>query len=390
MPEEILIDHYDYSLPEDRIAQEAAEPRDSSRLLLYKQGQISDHRFTELSRFLPDGTSLFLNNAKVIPARLILNNSTGARIEVFLLQPEGADHVTALNAIGTVSWNCLIGNRKKLKAGEVLQTRIGNTLLALTLSGEQTVRFEWDSTEAFAELIALFGSLPLPPYIKHKAEAYDRERYQTVYSAVSGSVAAPTAGLHFSDAVINSLENAGIPMHYVTLHVSAGTFLPVKVNDALQHPMHSECFTVDAEQIRAVRDAEKTVAVGTTSCRVLESLYWGAVNLYEGRPDPFNIAQFDYQGRQETFDRAAAMDFLLNYLEQRGDHVLSGASSIMIVPGYKFRVVEGLITNFHQPKSTLLLLISALLGDDWKKVYKHALDNGYRFLSYGDSSLLLP
>lgn len=390
MPEEILIDHFDYPLPDDRIAQEAAEPRDSSRLLLYKQGQISDHRFGELSSLLPEGTSLFLNNAKVIPARLILNNSTGARIEVFLLQPEGADHVTALNAVGTVEWNCLIGNRKKWKAGEVLQTSIGSTLLNLRLSGEQTVCFDWNSTEAFAELIELFGSMPLPPYIKHKAGAYDRERYQTVYSAVSGSVAAPTAGLHFSDAVMSGLRSAGIPTHYVTLHVSAGTFLPVKVNDALQHPMHQEYYTADLPQIRALRDAEKVVAVGTTSCRVLESLYWGAVNLFEGRQDPFNIAQFDYQGRQETFDRAAAMDFLLNYLEQRGEHVLSGASSIMIVPGYKFRVVEGLVTNFHQPKSTLLLLISALLGDDWKKVYNHALDNGYRFLSYGDSSLLLP
>lgn len=390
MPEEILIDHFDYPLPEDRIAQEAAEPRDSSRLLLYKEGQISDHRFFELSSFLPEGTSLFLNNAKVIPARLILNNSTGARIEVFLLQPEGADHVTALNAVGTVAWNCLIGNRKKWKAGEVLETRIGNTLLRMELSGEQSVRFSWDSSEAFAELIELFGNLPLPPYIKHKAGTYDRERYQTVYSAISGSVAAPTAGLHFSDAVMSSLKSAGVPMHYVTLHVSAGTFLPVKVNDALQHPMHSEYFTVDAAQIRAVRDAEKTVAVGTTSCRVLESLYWGAVNLYEGRPDPFNIAQFDYQNRREIFDRASAMDFLLKHLAHRGEQVLSGASSIMIVPGYKFRVVEGLITNFHQPKSTLLLLISALLGDEWKRVYKHALDNGYRFLSYGDSSLLLP
>lgn len=380
---------YDYLLPEDRIAQSAAEPRDGSKLLVYQGASCRDHVFTDLPNCLPKQASLFFNNAKVIPARVFLKNSTGANIEVFLLQPFQNEHVLALNAKQRCTWSCLIGNKKKWKSEEVLSIELEDTLVELTQVADSTVEFSWQGGQAFVELLEKIGKLPLPPYIKHEANDQDNSRYQTVYSEIQGSVAAPTAGLHFTDSVLEDLNRAGVKQNFVTLHVSAGTFLPVKVDDARAHNMHSEVYAINRPEIESVLSSGCLIAVGTTSTRVLESLYWVGVNLIEGRANPLTISQFAYEERG-TFSVKESLEAILNYMDTEGLDSVLGETSIMIVPGYEFKIVKGLITNFHQPKSTLLLLISAFIGENWKTVYAHALDKGYRFLSYGDSSLLLP
>lgn len=390
MAEQILIENYNYHLPESSIAQHAAEPRDSSRLLKYVDGKTEDFRFKDLVNLLPGNSALFMNNAKVIPARIILKNSNGARIEVFLLQPYNSDHVTALNAVKSCEWECLIGNSKKWKADEILEIYAGNTRINIERSASNRVCFNWEDGQAFVHILEAFGKLPLPPYIHHEAGDNDLNRYQTVYAKVSGSVAAPTAGLHFTDEVFASLDKAGVKRHYLTLHVSAGTFLPVKVSDANEHIMHSEVFSAGTELIKALSETENVIAVGTTSCRVIESLYQLAVNLKAGLEKPFNIEQFSYRKTERLMSRKEAMTYLLRYMSDNNLTEINGSTSIMIAPGYRFMGIDGLITNFHQPGSTLLLLISAFIGDDWRGLYQDALDKGYRFLSYGDSSLLLP
>ena len=389
MEGKVLIKDFDYNLTEDKIAQSAAEPRDSSKLLLYSKGQISDKVFSSLPELLPDNSSLYFNNAKVIPARIFLKNSNAATIEVFLLQPYKMEHVQALNAKETCVWSCLIGNKKKWKPEEILEIEIEETRIQLRQIEDLVVEFKWQSGLAFVELLEKIGKLPLPPYIKHEANAEDAGRYQTVYSKIQGSVAAPTAGLHFTQTVLNEIAKKGISQNYVTLHVSAGTFLPVKVEDARAHDMHQEIYSVNRAEIEAILDGKQIVAVGTTSTRVLESLFWAGVNLIDKKENPFKIEQFVYESRKEC-TLGESMLAILNYLNENSLDAVYGETCIMIIPGYRFRVVKGLITNFHQPKSTLLLLISAFIGDSWKTVYAHALENGYRFLSYGDSSLLLP
>lgn len=389
MEGKVLIKDFDYNLTEDKIAQSAAEPRDSSKLLLYSKGQISDKVFSSLPELLPDNSSLYFNNAKVIPARIFLKNSNAATIEVFLLQPYKMEHVQALNAKENCVWSCLIGNKKKWKPEEILEIEIEGTRIQLKQIEDLVVEFKWQSGLAFVELLEKIGKLPLPPYIKHEANEEDAGRYQTVYSKIQGSVAAPTAGLHFTQTVLEEIAKKGILQNYVTLHVSAGTFLPVKVEDARAHDMHQEIYSVNRAEIEAILDGKQIVAVGTTSTRVLESLFWAGVNLIEKKENPFKIEQFVYESRKEC-PLEESMRAILNYLNENSIDAVYGETSIMIIPGYRFRVVKGLITNFHQPKSTLLLLISAFIGDSWKTVYAHALENGYRFLSYGDSSLLLP
>jgi S-adenosylmethionine:tRNA ribosyltransferase-isomerase len=389
MDRKVLIKDFDYSLAEDKIAQSAAEPRDSSKLLLYSKGQISDSVFHQLPECLNENSSLYFNNAKVIPARIFLKNSNAATIEVFLLQPYKMEHVMALNANETCVWSCLIGNKKKWKQEEVLEIEIEGTNLKVKQVEDLVVEFTWQSGLAFVEILEKIGKLPLPPYIKHEANEDDAERYQTVYSKIQGSVAAPTAGLHFTDSILDKIADKGISQKFVTLHVSAGTFLPVKVEDARTHDMHQEIYSINKAEIAAVLDGKQIIAVGTTSTRVLESLFWAGVNLIDNKENPFKIEQFVYENRK-SYTKEQSMSAILDYLEGNKIEAVYGETSIMVVPGYEFRIVKGLITNFHQPKSTLLLLISAFLGDDWKRVYAHALENGYRFLSYGDSSLLLP
>ncbi len=388
MSKEISIGDFDYDLPVERIAQQAAMPRDSSKLLLFEKGTISDHVFNDLSDVLPEGSTMFFNDAKVIPARILVKNGNGAQIEIFLLQPYETDYLSAVNAGKETVWTCLIGNKKKWKPSETLVAHVKGVQLEMRQVNEQAVSFSWTGEHHFIELLESLGNLPLPPYIKHTPGKDDNERYQTVYSKAPGSVAAPTAGLHFSEQVLETIRTKGIVTEHLTLHVSAGTFLPVKVDNALEHRMHKEMFSISLGALKTLKGAEKVVAVGTTSCRVLESLYYCGVNLINQADQPFHVSQFN--DASQPIEGDEALDALINYCESRGLVELHGETSIMIYPGFTFRYVDGLVTNFHQPKSTLLLLISAFIGESWKKVYQHALEHEYRFLSYGDSSFLLP
>ncbi len=385
----IPIDDYNYLLPDDRIAQKAAEPRDSSKLLLYNKGNISVNIFKNLPDCLAEGDHLVFNNTKVIPARIFTQNQNGARVEIFLLNPVGQDHSMALATTNTCRWECLIGNSKKWKSEEILSITIEDLRLELKREDNQIVKFEWEGGLHFSEILNRIGRLPLPPYIKHEADEEDSKRYQTVFSKIEGSVAAPTAGLHFTDEVLQNLADRGIRKSFLTLHVGAGTFLPVKVEDATQHAMHSESFEVSRQFLESIKTAGRLLVVGTTACRVMESLHNMALSVLD-HTEPGFINQFAYVGENRKLSKYEVAETLLGYMNANGLEILKGRTSIMIIPGYEFKLIDGLITNFHQPKSTLLLLIAALIGDDWKKVYKSAMDNGFRFLSYGDSSLLIP
>jgi S-adenosylmethionine:tRNA ribosyltransferase-isomerase len=392
MKDALLIEEFNYNLPLEVIAQTAIEPRDSSKLLVYKKGKIEDDVFSNLHKILPKESSLFFNNAKVIPARIFAKNSNGAKIEIFLLKPYLEEHLSALSRKAEGKWECMIGNSKKWNSNEVLTLDIDNTNLFLERISESVVYFKWNGDKTFVELLENIGNMPLPPYIKHLATEIDSKRYQTVYSKIEGSVAAPTAGLHFTDATLRALEAANHTIDYLTLHIGAGTFMPVKVEDALDHPMHTEIFSIEKSSIEHLLKQDYVVSVGTTSCRVLESLYWYSVNILQGAELPGQINQFIYKDSSEKKlpSRKESIAIVLDYMVNNDLENLQGETSILIAPGYKFRMIDGMITNFHQPKSTLLLLISAFIGEDWKKVYKHAIDLPYRFLSYGDSSLLLP
>lgn len=388
---EIPINQYDYPLPEERIAQSALEPRDSSRLLHYHKGELTLHVFKELPEILNATDQLIFNDTKVIPARIFTQNKHGAKIEVFLLHPLGTDHSMALASTETTTWACLIGNSKKWKREDKIQIDLGQTVLILTRDDDQAVNFSWAGGLHFSEILQLIGKIPLPPYIRHEASDEDARRYQTVFSKVEGSVAAPTAGLHFTNEVLETLRVKGVLRSFITLHVGAGTFLPVKVEDASKHPMHSESFEVSRLFVESLNNSRRTIVVGTTACRVMESLYYLALKiLTDPEIKDLSIGQFDYIGEERVLSKQELAKVLLDYMDRHGMDVIKSRTSIMIVPGYKFRLVEGLVTNFHQPKSTLLLLISALIGEDWRQVYESALSNGFRFLSYGDSSLLVP
>lgn len=386
----IPIEDYNYELPDGQIAQEAINPRDASKLMVYQQGQVSVDVFRNLSEYLNKGTSLFFNNAKVIPARLFLSNSNGAKIEVFLLQPFGQDHGSALNSTATCSWECLVGNSKKWKSEEVLHFHLNGQDIELHRTDLQVVTFKWQSGQVFSDLLEEIGRIPLPPYIKHEADSEDAIRYQTVYSKIAGSVAAPTAGLHFTDGVMETLKQKGVKINFVTLHVGAGTFMPVKVDNAAEHPMHREFFEIDRALTEQLRSDQTIIAVGTTSCRVLESLYYVAKQIEQKSAQALSVPQFPYLEEQSSLSRVQVADILDQYMAQQNVSVLKGDTSIMITPGYRFKFCQGIITNFHQPKSTLLLLISAFIGDNWRGVYQKAIEENFRFLSYGDSSILLP
>ncbi len=386
----IPIEDYNYELPEEMIAQSAAEPRDSSKLLVYRNGKIDVSVFNQASTFLDDSMALYFNNAKVIPARLFLKNSNGANIEVFLLQPYRQDHGTALNSSNSTTWECLIGNSKKWKSDETLSLDVEDFEVSLKRLESNVVEFNWSSGVPFSRILENIGNMPLPPYIKHEANDYDNNRYQTIYSKIEGSVAAPTAGLHFTDDVLDSIRRKNISMNFVTLHVGAGTFMPVKVENASEHPMHKEFFEIDRSLIEQLIQGKKVIAVGTTSCRVLESIYYLGLNL-RMHVDQFQIIlQFPYLNETADFDVKSSLEAILDYMERENLQTIKGSTSIMITPGYRFKFCKGIITNFHQPKSTLLLLISAFVGDNWKSIYEAAKSHDFRFLSYGDSSLLLP
>lgn len=392
----VELDDYTYNLPDERIARYPLEQRDQSKLLFYHGGVIRHLKFSDLVGILPLNSVLFFNNTRVIPARLLFRKPSGAQIEILLLNPVTPSPVTAMTMASrnACAWQCTIGNLKRWP--DTLTLTLSSDLLQLSAQlvdrEKGFVKFGWTGDETFASVLNILGATPLPPYLHRAAEPADRDRYQTVYSKIEGAVAAPTAGLHFTEQVFHQLKQKNIDIDFLTLHVGAGTFLPVKEKNAALHAMHDEQVTVSRENIRNLLAADKrVVAVGTTSMRTLESLYWFGVKLLH---DP--NAEFVLQQKDPCFEvsdqpsAAEAFAAVAQTMDERDIQTLQGKTSIYILPGYEFRVCEGLITNFHQPGSTLLLLIAAFIGEDWKKVYNEALANDYRFLSYGDSSLLFP
>lgn len=399
----ITTNDFAYDLPDERIAKYPLAERDQSKLLMWRSGKIIDDQFKNLSGFLPEKSLLIFNNTKVIRARMHFTKETGARIEVFCLDPvDPVDYQMAFQTTQSCVWKCMIGNLKKWK-GEKLVKKLVIDETEVLLTAEMTdfdttknqIQFSWNRPEfEFSRIIETAGSLPIPPYLNRETEQSDLERYQTVYSKIKGSVAAPTAGLHFTDNVFADLEAKGHELAELTLHVGAGTFQPVKSETISGHPMHSEHFYISRSFLqKLILHSGKKIAVGTTSVRTLESLYWLGVQAKtnpEINPENLHISQWEaYEQDEPEISAHQALKALMQLMDARRTDYLSASTQIIIAPGYTFRIVDGLITNFHQPQSTLLLLISAYLGDEWRKIYDHALANGYRFLSYGDSNLYL-
>ena len=436
--EEILIEDYNYPLPDERIAKYPLAKRDTSKLLVYRDGQVSEDVFAHVGEYLSSDSLLVYNNTRVIQARLEFHKpasspiasspsclAQGARIEIFCLEPlQPNDHQLALSSTEGCTWKCMIGNAKKWKVGALslpVTLASGQEVTLFAEKGKQTgntfeVHFSWtsncltaqrsnnevvqqqsgltgvaDLNISFAEILDAVGELPIPPYLNRKTEESDKTTYQTVYSRIKGSVAAPTAGLHFTDEVLDGLRAKGVQTAEVTLHVGAGTFQPVKVANANEHTMHTEVIAVTRETIQTLRDhVGDIVAVGTTSMRTLESLYFigDQLSTLNSQLSTISVSQFAPYTREYTLSTREALQALVDYLDATGQDVLHAETQIMIKPGYQFRVVDKLITNFHQPKSTLLLLVSAFVGGDWHTIYDYALANDFRFLSYGDSSIL--
>lgn len=396
--QKIQIANYDYDLPEERIARYPLEKRDESKLLLYKGGDISTKVFKELPTLLPADTLLVFNNTKVIQARLRFEKQTGGKVEVFCLDPiEPSDYQLSFSATGRCVWRCMVGHLKLWKSGTLTKNCVINgkliTLSAVKLSSAglvHTIEFSWnDDKVSFAEILDSLGELPIPPYLNRNTEERDKVTYQTVYSKIKGSVAAPTAGLHFTQQVLKDLDAKGIGRAELTLHVGAGTFYPVKTDEIGGHSMHTEVIAVPLDTIKRIRESiGHIIAVGTTSVRTLESLYFMGCRLLKGNDDMF-VSQWEPYSEEYNVSAEDALDAIIAYLQKNNMDMLHGSTQIIIVPGYKLHIVKGLVTNFHQPKSTLLLLISAFVGDKWRAIYKFAMDNGYRFLSYGDSSLIV-
>ena len=423
--EEILIEEYNYLLPDERIAKYPLAQRDHSKLLVYRDGQVQEDVFHHIGQYLSSDSLLIYNNTRVIQARLefhkavgdeairqVGDKARGARIEIFCLEPLNPhDYQLALGATQGCTWKCMIGNAKKWKSGALslpVTLPSGEQVTLLAEKGEQTgntfaVHFSWNLTGvadlniSFAEILDAVGELPIPPYLNRKTEDSDKTTYQTVYSRIKGSVAAPTAGLHFTDQVLDGLRAQGVQTAEVTLHVGAGTFQPVKVANANDHTMHTEVIAVTKDTLIALRDhIGDIVAVGTTSMRTLESLYFIGSQLSYSEADrsseceirTLTVSQFAPYTHEYTLSTREALQAIVDYLDATGQDVLHAETQIMIKPGYQFHVVDKLITNFHQPKSTLLLLVSAFVSGDWHTIYDYALAHDFRFLSYGDSSIL--
>ena len=396
----ININDYDYPLPDERIAKFPLSERDSSKLLIYRGGEISEKHFSDIPSELPAGSLLVFNNTKVVRARLVMHKPSGARVEVFCLEPHApADYEHAFSVKGECEWSCIVGNLKKWKEGAVEipfeyegENYTLQAYIAERGTREHIVRFEWGAPMTFGQLLEYLGRIPIPPYLNRESEEIDNTRYQTVYSRFEGSVAAPTAGLHFTQPLIEGMRERGFDFAEVTLHVGAGTFLPVKDEDATKHAMHTEHFDVTLATLRKLRaNYGKIVAVGTTSVRTLESLSALAWRIKGGKAyDDGVVGQWELYDIPAEFSGEEALDILILYMEQQGLEHLRAATEIMITPlGYNYRIVRNIVTNFHQPKSTLLLLVSAYVGEDWHKIYDYALSHDFRFLSYGDSSLLM-
>ncbi len=393
---EINIADYDYNLPTERIAKYPLEKRDQSKLLVYDKGKISQDVFYNIATYLERDSYLAANNSKVIPARLIFHKPTGAKIEIFCLEPYGIhEFSTIFSSRGPVIWKTIVGNSKKWKT-DILTKLINQNGKKIQLTahkvrdlgdGSFIIKFEWDANITFAEVIELVGKVPIPPYLGRDTESIDKDRYQTVYAKHDGSVAAPTAGLHFTPSVLDSLKNKNIKSVELTLHVSAGTFKPVDTDDIRQHKMHKEWIVLNHNTIKDLLAAENITSVGTTTLRALESIYWLGVNL-KNKAEILGVTQWQLYEQKAAPSFKESLEETGNYMVKNNLTTLTFPTEIIIMPGYLVKSANTLITNFHQPRSTLLLLVAALIGNNWKKVYQYALDNGFRFLSYGDSSIL--
>ncbi len=396
---DIRIEDYNYPLQDEKIAKYPLAERDSSKLLYYKDGNVREYVFRQLPTLLPDNAIMVFNDTKVVPARLHFTRPTGARIEIFCLQPiDPEEYNLSFATTSSCSWKCVIGNAKKWK-GDILSLynpENSSEISAIEMKAELVsregetgiVRFTWVGGEPFSRILELCGTIPIPPYLNRKSETIDRERYQTLYARIRGSVAAPTAGLHFTERTLNEIKAKGIDTETVCLHVGAGTFLPVKDSEVAKHPMHREPFVVSLDFLKDIRKSgKKVIAVGTTSVRTLESLYYIGVSCLEnGKPE--DVQQWAPYTREYSWTLEESLDAIINYLEKNNLNALTAGTRIIIVPGFKFRLVDMLVTNFHQPESTLILLVSAFVGGDWRTIYDYALTHDFRFLSYGDSSLL--
>jgi S-adenosylmethionine:tRNA ribosyltransferase-isomerase len=404
-PKDISIFDFTYSLPSERIAHYPLEERDQSKLLLYKDGEISESIYRNIADYLPADSLLVFNNTKVVEARLLFRKPSGAGIEIFCLEPHKkySDISTAMLQKGSVTWMCLIGGASKWKHGQLLEKKIitGDTGIAIQAKYNEkigdsfSIELSWQpSSLSFAEILHAAGQMPLPPYIKRETNEADKERYQTIYAKTDGSVAAPTAGLHFTPAIFESLTRKGIVSDFVTLHVGAGTFKPVKSSSMEGHEMHSEFIDVSMKAIETIINysSKFITAVGTTSLRTIESLYWMGV---KARLDPLtklenlSVRQWDpYELDAENIPAREALEHLITCMKKENCERIITTTQLLIAPGYRFRIADALVTNFHQPQSTLLLLVAAFIGNNWKNVYDYALNNNFRFLSYGDGCLL--
>ncbi len=395
----IRISDFDYLLPEEKIALYPLPQRNASKLLVYQNGKITDSHFSDLFQFINSEHLLVFNDSKVIHARLLVQNQTGSKIEIFCLEPISptTELVSAFEQSGKVVWRCMVGNAKRWKTPIEIPVSIDGKELIVTatkgenLEGAFEVTFEWESCHSFAEWLESCGKVPLPPYIKRGSEQEDEQRYQTVYAHHDGSVAAPTAGLHFSEQEFQELDKRGVSYCYSTLHVGAGTFKPVSACEIGEHFMHKEQIVITTELIERLLRAtdKKVIAVGTTVTRTLESLFIMGAKLKLGFPQPLSVTQWEYYDNPDIrrVSTEEALTQLWHLCRKDNENHLTGSTQLMILPGYEHKIVKGLFTNFHQPKSTLLLLIASFLGDQWKAVYRHALAHDYRFLSYGDANL---
>lgn len=399
----IHIKDYNYELPDERIAKYPVAQRDHSKLLIYNKGEISEDMFYNISKYLPAGSLMVFNNTRVIHARIHFKKSTGALIEVFLLEPAiPSDYELMFQTRGACSWLCMVGNLKKWKEGQLSRkfNINGHEIVLSATRGKAQgtshwIDFSWNDTEVtFTDILEAVGELPIPPYLNRESQESDNVTYQTVYSKVNGSVAAPTAGLHFTDNVLNAIDAHGIEREELTLHVGAGTFKPVKSEDISGHDMHTEYICVKRSTIEnLIKHNASAIAVGTTSVRTLESLYYIGARLDkqpEAAESQLHITQWEPYDTHPTIQPVDALQNIVDYLDRNGLNAIHCSTQIIIAPGYDYKIVKMLVTNFHQPQSTLLLLVSAFVHGDWKKIYDHALKHDFRFLSYGDSSLLIP
>ncbi|MBN1132717.1 MAG: S-adenosylmethionine:tRNA ribosyltransferase-isomerase [Bacteroidales bacterium] len=401
-PEHIHIADYDYRLPEDRIARYPLPSRDQSSLLHYEHQTLRHQAFSSLPDLLKPGDLLVFNETRVIQARLLFQKESGSNIEIFCLEPvEPAEYQLAFRQTNACRWRCLVGNARKWKQDDLVKEVLSGpdkaSLTARKVNREgytYIIDFSWDNNNlSFAEIIENSGLTPIPPYLKRDSVPEDRTRYQTVYSRYEGSVAAPTAGLHFTGKVLKQLDEKGIHRANLTLHVGAGTFTPVKEENAVQHLMHGETVVVDRKLIRLLRDHPgRIISVGTTGMRSIESLYWLGFAASRSRLDPsrIEVSQWEAYASESTLGKTESLDQLIAFMDHHNMAQLQFRTMLMIVPGYRFKMTDGLITNFHQPRSTLLLLVAAFIGKKWKDVYDYAMQNDFRFLSYGDVSLLFP